>query len=245
MNLRNFFMLVVIAITLQGCSKEHYTTTQNPEPNLVGKVYNINKPMAYLEGLGHCNSISKSLAINTSCLLDESAQYKLIEIIPQCSGCLRKESMPNPLKVKYIDNPILTVVKDYNSSNNYKLYRFFGSKSIGHMLLRDERGNLIEIQKARLELMSSTTSREESKLMAAKDTGHIVKLLCFTPGENHEKAIIGMLKDFGLEKSVSVSSRDCRPNGMGDGVVISTKSFDDFLTFNYFRHDWLISGIWL
>lgn len=236
--------MLILLTQFPAHSSEHYSIENIKDSENIGKVYKISKPVVYIEGLSHCNDLSKNIALNADCIVIKEARYKLKNLRPNCNNCIDKKRMPNPLKVRFKENLTLTVVGEYSSSINYLAYRIFGSKNIKFLLLKDQDGNLIEVMSSWMDFIDGKINYEEKRLIATKDFKHISKLLCFYPDHNKQDKVTNMINDFKLNSSIKIEHRDCKFSGTDKGVVIMTDNFDDFLTFNYFMGGWGIYGKW-
>lgn len=253
MFLKYILIISTFLLSSQSESKDHYTVEKVKDSKYVGNVYKIEKPVVYIENLSQCNYLDKYVALNTSCLFVEKSQYKIEEVSHNCTGCLSKETMPIPLRVSLKESVELTVVAEYSASINYLSYRFFGgNRPHKILLLKDENGNYVESASYNFDsdfsLLSNKASRESNKIMAIKAIPYIVYQICFyeqqpLDSEENKRKIEKMLSDFKLSNSIQVSDSTCNRKGvLKKGVVLTSKNFDDFLTFYYFKGEWEIYG---
>jgi len=246
-------LIFIISLSIFSYGKDHYTIKEVKKSEYIGKVYNINKPVVYIDKLSKCNTLSKYIALNTSCLFIEKSNFKIEEITHNCTGCLNKDTMPIPLRVNLKESVKLTVVAEYSASINYLSYKFFGgSKPHKILLFIDQEGNYVEapsyIVDSTVGLMNHNISRESNKIMGIKSLTYIVKQICYYERSSadfntNKNKIIKMLSDFELSSSINVSESRCNRRGMSEkGIVLTSKNFDDFLTFYYFKGEWGIYG---
>lgn len=247
------FISIFFSFGSYSNEKKTYTIKKVENSEYIGKVYTIEKPLLYIDKLSKCNNVDKYIAINTSCLYIQESQYKINEIRNNCNGCLSKDRMPVPLRVKLKEKTILTVVGEYSASINDLYYKFFGgNKPLKILLFIDQDGNYIEspsyVFDSSFGIMDKKISRESKRIMAIKQLPYIVKQICYyekdsTDFATNKNKIIKMLSDFELSSSINVSVSECNRRGMKKkGITISTKNFNDFLTFYYYKGEWGIFG---
>ena len=249
-----FFLIIIISFTSNAfAKKEHYKIEEIKNSKYIGKVYYVEKPIVYIKNLSECNNLTKNIALNTSCLFIKKSEFKIKEIPYNCTGCLNKKRMPIPLRVELKEKTKLTVVAVFSSSVNYLSYKIFGSNtSHKHFLCIDQDGNYIEIPfnaiDSKFGIMSDSIDRESNKIMGIKQLPYISKQICYYEKssddfESSKNKIIKMISDFELSDSIKVSDSVCNRRGMRKkGIVLTTKNFNDFLTFYYFKGEWGIYG---
>jgi hypothetical protein len=252
MILKYIFFFIIINFNSSVIAKDHYKIEEIKNSKYIGEVYYIEKPVVYIKKLSKCNNSTKNIALNTSCLFIDKSEFKIEEIAHNCTGCLSKKTMTTPLRVELKEKTTLTVIGVFSSSINYLSYKIFGSKSRKHFLLIDQDGNYIEIPfyiiDSNYGIMDNDRSRDSGKIMAIKKLPHIAKKICYYEKshdnfEDSKNKIIKMLSDFELSDSIKISNSTCNRRGMKkNGVVLTTKNFNDFLTFYYFKGEWGVYG---
>lgn len=253
MILKYMFFFIIINFNSNVFAKDHYKIEEIKDSKYIGKVYYIEKPIVYIKNLSKCNNLTKNIALNTSCLFVDKSEFKIEEIPHNCTGCLSKKTMPVPLRIELKEKTTLTVVGVFSASVNYLSYKIFGgSKPHKHFLFIDQDGNYIEIPFYAIDsnfgIMSDNINRDSNKIMAIKQLPYIVKQICYYEKsyddlKSNKNKIIKMLSDFELSDSIKISDSICNRRGMKKkGVVLTTKNFNDFLTFYYFKGEWGIYG---
>ena len=223
-------------------SKQHYTIDKVKNSSNIGKTYKIESPHVYIENISLCNQLEKYVAINSSCRLLSESVFKIGKTYSNCTGCLDKERMPYPLRVRLKESSTLTVIKEYSTRINYLSYKIFGGDGRIIYLLKDENGNKIEASPIQIKVLEMKNSRKNKKTMDRSVP--ISKNLCFY-NENQFQKIEQMIIDFEFQNSIETEEIDCYHLGLKKGINIKTNNFDEFFTFDYYKHEWGIYGKWL
>lgn len=244
--------IIIIGFGFSHSPKEHYKVEEIKDSSEIGKVYYIEKPLIYIKNLSKCNKVSKNIALNTSCLFSDKSEFKIEEINNSCTGCLslNKSRMPVPLKVELKEKTTLKVVGVFSTYNNYD---FWGNNvTYKHFLFIDQDGIYIEVPFYIIDsgygVMSEEAKPKSKEISSIISKSSVVKNICYYEKDaesvaNNKNKIIKMLSDFELSDSIKLSDSTCNKRGMKkNGLVISTKNLNDFLTFYYFKKAWQISG---
>jgi hypothetical protein len=238
-------MLFLFFVSFLVESKEHYKIEEVENSKHVGKIFNLKKPVAYVDGLSKCSKLKKQIALNTDCLHLKRSKYKLKTIVSNCSNCIDKKRLVSPLRLILKEELELTVVSEYKSSVNYFMYKLLGGSSEhSYFLLKDSAGNFVEVLSLQLSMMLSDATKKEKRILSVKERGFVVKQFCFFDKEDRFDFVEGMMKDFELDRSAKIERRNCETLGLYEGFVFLTEDFNSFLTFDYFRRDWGIHGKW-
>lgn len=247
--MKKSIVIILSLLSLNCVAKDHYKITEIKDSDYVGSVYTVSKPLAYIENLSHCNKVEKYVAQNTACLMHEKANFKLTNIVNNCTNCIDSERLIKPLRLKLKENVELEVVKAYNVESGYLTSRFFSSP-IAMLLLKDGDNNLIEMMEVETHFyFNGKASREEQSISIYSDNDFIVSQFCFfdqiLPSAKQYQNVEQFLKDFDLEDTIKLEKRTCPFKTGNQGFVMITENFESYLTVRYYLSSWNVYGKWM
>ena len=224
-----------------------YYIVENYESPYLNKEFKLNFPQIYVSNLPYCNEVEPFIARNSTCLINKKAKFRLEELTHNCKGCLDKKRMPKPRRLIYNDNLNFKVIDSFIFKYEYLI----SYSELKFVLLKDNKGNIIEVPEMILSMLDSKEeykmSMEEISIKKDYDdfknnsSNTLTKIFCFQ-GYNI-KNLKQYLKDFELENKIKLE--DYSGCSIGEGFIINTKDFDSYITFRYYLNEWDIFGKWI
>lgn len=245
------FLALFLGFNSHSALAENFDIKTMAKNDLLGNTIEINRPVALLSGIPHCNNVDGDIAFNSDCRKTE-AQFMLKMSYNSCPNCFNVEAMAEPIKVSVEDVPLKLTITQAVTSKPIPLTHSLFSEEIVSLVAEDQRGRTFEFLAYELPRFNSRyrLNREEEKLKLILDKYKsdpvITQQFCFLPGTftNTEirSNIQRLLHDFDINEDVKTRYTSC---GDTQGVTFTTKNLNAFMTFNYFRANWNISGTWL
>ncbi len=238
--------IAVLVFWISGIANNNYTIEEY-QPALIGKTFTVNKPIAYVKGLDHCNELPEPNAYNTACLLHPQVMLGITELTNSCVGCLNPEDIRRPRTLLYKEQSTFQVVGAYTYQPNFFVDRLFGWTG-SSILVTDSLGNLLEISEIFLKLLveKPSLSSEERYLKYLHDSrnvnNEINEVMCFFPTKYREytakiQQIETMIVLLNLEGKITVTEYEfCDSQHYSGGISVQSNDFDSFLTLQYYLH---------
>jgi hypothetical protein len=246
-------LLAVIIVWMSGVTNDHYTIEEYQSP-LVGQTFSINQPIAYIEGLEHCNDLAEPNAYNTDCILHPKVELSIRELVSECGGCLKFDDIHKPRRLIYKETSTLTVVGSYTFQPNFITDRLFDWKS-SLLLVRDDLGNQLEVSEPFLELLKAqyplnSDQRYLKQLYNNRRINEgINETMCFFPSQYRKhtqriQEIATLINKLDLSERVTFSDYELCDEKYANGIRVHSIDFDSFFTLQYYLHSAGIYGTW-
>ncbi len=225
-----------------------------PQSRLVGQVLHFEEPLVYIKNLPYFRDVSAYIRRNTLTVDTRETSYFLEELRNSCGNCLDDERLTTPVHTEFVPvGTAFTVVKEFRV-NHVNLF----PESYDYVLLRDDKGNLSQawkrvVETGRVDTTNSGLVHMENEPWLGERIEHIQRTgsakVEYCPEtwtvytkkvKNTFSELSAFFSDFKLRQDVELE-RDYK-SSCDDGVLITFKTLDAFVTTQYYLSGWSMYG---
>lgn len=247
-------ILMVTLIFLLFVSPLVTTRDITSQSRLVGQVLTSEEPLVYIKNLPYFRDVSTYIRRNTLTVNTRETSYFLEELRNSCGNCLDDERLTTPIRIELVPvGTAFTVVKEFRL-NYVNLF----PESYDYVLLRDDKGNLSQARKrvvetGRVDTINSGLAYMENEPWLGEITEYIQSngsanvVYCPETWKVYTKKVkntfselSAFISDFKLRQDVELE-RDYK-SSCDDGVLITFKTLDAFMTTQYYLSEWSMYG---